>query len=133
MAKQTANEVDLIQASIKGDNTAFEGLVAKYQSMVCAITYGATGNIGLSEELAQEAFVKAWKDLAQLRELTKFRAWVCSITRTTISNYRRREKRNFDRKPVCQKKAHIANGTTLKNFIGQKNPSNYCDQADRGF
>ena len=35
------------------------------------------------------------KDLAQLRELTKFRAWVCSITRSTISNYRRREKKNL--------------------------------------
>lgn len=94
MAKHIVNEVELVQASVKGNNVAFEGLVAKYQSLVCAITYGATGDIGKSEELAQEIFVKAWKDLAQLRELTKFRAWLCSITRTTISNHRRREKRN---------------------------------------
>jgi len=95
MAKQFRTEAELIQASVKGNNAAFEGLVAKYQAMVCAITYGATGDIGISEELAQEAFVRAWKDLSQLRELTKFRAWVCSITRTTISNYRRREKKNL--------------------------------------
>jgi len=95
MAKQIETDVELIQASVKGNNAAFEGLVAKYQSLVCAITYGATGDIGISEELAQEAFVRAWKDLAQLRELTKFRAWVCSIARTTISNYYRREKRNL--------------------------------------
>ncbi|NQV31948.1 MAG: sigma-70 family RNA polymerase sigma factor, partial [Phycisphaeraceae bacterium] len=95
MAKQIETEADLIRASVKGNNTAFGGLVSKYQSLVCAITYGATGDIGISEELAQEAFVRAWKDLAQLRELTKFRAWVCSIARTTISNYYRREKRNL--------------------------------------
>lgn len=95
MAEQANTEAALIQASLKGNGAAFEGLVAKYQSMVCAITYGATGDISISEELAQEAFVKAWKDLAQLRELTKFKAWVCSITRTTISNYRRREKKNL--------------------------------------
>lgn len=105
MAKKNETEVELIQASIKGNNAAFEGLVAKYQSMVCAITYGATGDIGISEELAQEAFVRVWKDLAQLREFAHFKAWVCSITRATISNYRRREKKNLIRKATPLKAA----------------------------
>ena len=105
MAKQIKTEVELIRASVKGNNAAFEGLVSKYQSLVCAITYGATGDLGISEELAQEAFVRAWKDLAQLRELTKFRAWVCSITRSTISNYRRREKKKGAR-PLDERVSH---------------------------
>ena len=103
MPKDIVNEMELLRASISGNNAAFEGLVAKYQSLVCAITYGATGDVGKSEELAQETFVKAWKGLGQLRELTKFKAWLCSIARTTISNYRKREKRNV-----------ISNATSLE-------------------
>lgn len=93
MAKST-NEIELLRACIDGKTKAFEEIVQKYQSFICAITFSATSDVEKSEELAQETFINAWKNLAQLKDLTKFRAWLCSIARSIIRNYFRRERRD---------------------------------------
>ena len=74
----------LFEASIQGDTAAFEELVRKYQSLVCAITFSATARIDISEELAQEAFLSAWQNRLQLKESGKFRPWLCSIARNLV-------------------------------------------------
>jgi len=89
----------LLQASIKGSSESFERLVSKYQSLVCSITYSATGDIEKSEELAQETFVRAWKNLAQLKDQTRFKFWLCSIAKSTIKNYFRYQMRGHFTKP----------------------------------
>jgi RNA polymerase sigma factor (sigma-70 family) len=94
MRKDLRNEIDLLKASVAGNSGAFEDVVIQYQSLVCAITYSATGNIERSEELAQETFVKAWRDISQLKDLAKFKAWLCAIARTTIQGHFRRSQRD---------------------------------------
>ena len=95
MKNNTATEVELLQASIKGSTTAFEAIVKKYQSLICAITYSATVDLEKSEELAHQAFIKAWTNLSQLNDLTSFRAWLCTIARNIIRNYFRDKKRDI--------------------------------------
>jgi RNA polymerase sigma factor (sigma-70 family) len=95
MSKKIPNEIEFLKASAKGDTTAFETIVKKYQSFICAITFSATGDVEKSEELAQEAFISAWKDLSQLKDLTKFRSWIGSITRNIIRNSFRSQKRDL--------------------------------------
>ena len=92
MTKNTLSEIELLKASLRGQTPAFEVIVQKYQSLICAITYSATGSVDKSEELAQEAFVKCWKNLDQLKDLTKFRAWLCSIVRHVINDSYRKQK-----------------------------------------
>ena len=91
MLGRPKNEVELLEASLRGDPQAFGVVVGEYQSLVCAITYSATGNVERSEELAQEAFLRAWKSLEQLNDLKKFRPWLCSIARSTVQNWFRRQ------------------------------------------
>jgi RNA polymerase sigma factor (sigma-70 family) len=79
------SESDLLQASLAGSKEAFGTLVQRYQSLVCAVTYSATGDIGRSEELAQETFVRAWQNLRQLESPDNFRAWLCTIARNLVS------------------------------------------------
>lgn len=88
------SDVDLLKASRDGSAQAFGVLVSRYQALVCAITYGATGDSGRSEELAQDAFLRAWKGLAQLQDLNKFRSWLCSIARNTVQNWFRSQGRD---------------------------------------
>ena len=83
MPKRTQAEIELIEASLTGNTQAFEELVRKYQSLVCAITYSRTGCLDTSEELAQETMLLAWKNLGQLRELEKFSTWLCRIAHST--------------------------------------------------
>ncbi len=94
MTLQMSNEVELLKASARGDSLAFEEIIKKYQSLICAITYSATGDLGKGEELAQETFVSAWVNLRQLRDLSKFRAWLISIARNTIRNFFRNKRRD---------------------------------------
>jgi RNA polymerase sigma factor (sigma-70 family) len=88
------SDIDLLKASRDGSTQAFGIVVSRYQALVCAITYGATGDSGRSEELAQDAFLRAWKGLGQLQDLSKFRAWLCSIARNTVQNWFRSQGRD---------------------------------------
>ena len=65
----------------------------RYQALVCSLAYSATGSLSQGEDLAQEAFLRAWKELPQLREPSKFRPWLCAIVRFLITKARRRDAR----------------------------------------
>ena len=86
MSEISPNEIELLTSSRNGDTSAFETIVKKYQSYICAITFSATGDLGKSEVLAQETFISAWKDLAQLKDLNKFQSWLAGIARNIIKN-----------------------------------------------
>ena len=88
-----AHDSQLVQACMQGDSSAFEILVRKYQSLICGITFSGTNNIDHSEELAQETFLKAWKNLASLKDVDRFRPWLCTIARNLVRNYHRQNKR----------------------------------------
>jgi DNA-directed RNA polymerase specialized sigma24 family protein len=59
--------------------------------LICSLAYSATGNLGQSEDLAQETFITAWKHLRHLREHHKLRSRLCGIARNRINNSLRRE------------------------------------------
>lgn len=85
-------EITWLQLSINGDTAAFEKIVNRYQAMVCAITFSGTGRVDTSEDLAQETFLRAWKNLGQLKDLAGFRAWLCTIARNVLHNHYRQKK-----------------------------------------
>jgi len=79
------DDAELVNASLAGDRNAFGQIVSRYQALVCSLAYSATGSIAQSEDMAQETFITAWKNLAQLRETAKLRAWLCGIARNLIN------------------------------------------------
>jgi RNA polymerase sigma factor (sigma-70 family) len=90
------NDAGLVAESLDGNREAFRQIVERYQTLISSLAYCATGNVSQSEDLAQETFVRAWTQLAELREPAKLRPWLCSITRFLIS----RELRRQGREPV---------------------------------
>lgn len=96
-AATSLDDAALVQRSLADGPSAFSEIVARYQALVCSLTYNATGSLSRSEDLAQEVFVTAWKELRQLREPEKLRPWLCGIARRLTANTRRRE----GREPVC--------------------------------
>jgi RNA polymerase sigma factor (sigma-70 family) len=87
------NDVELVAGSLSGNRDAFGQIVSRYQSLVCSLAFSATGSLGQSEDLAQETFVTAWKQLAGLREPEKLRSWLCGIARNLINNSLRKQGR----------------------------------------
>ena len=94
MAHAATSDLDLLEASLAGDSEAFGVIVERYQSLICAITYSATGNLALSEDLSQETFLAAWKQLPALRNRSRLRAWLCGIARNLARNTMRRRARD---------------------------------------
>ncbi|HJS56463.1 MAG TPA: sigma-70 family RNA polymerase sigma factor, partial [Vicinamibacteria bacterium] len=85
-----ATDAELVQACKGGDPSAFGQIVDRYQSLVCAIAYCGTGDLALSQDLAQETFLAAWKGLGGLREPGKLKAWLAGIVRHLAVSARRR-------------------------------------------
>ena len=88
------NDVELVAESLAGNKDAFRQIVERYQTLICSVAYCATGSISQSEDLAQETFVTAWKDLAELREPAKLRSWLCAIVRFRIGKQFRQQGRD---------------------------------------
>jgi RNA polymerase sigma factor (sigma-70 family) len=85
-----ATDGELLEACRAGRTAAFAQLVDRYQGLVTAVTFASTGDRSLSEDLAQDTFVAAWRQLHDLREPSRFRAWLCGIARNLAAKARRR-------------------------------------------
>jgi RNA polymerase sigma factor (sigma-70 family) len=83
----------LVALHLAGESAAFRQIVERYQAMVCALAYSACGDLAVSEDVAQDVFVAAWKQLPGLREPEKLRGWLGGITRNLAHNSLRRAQR----------------------------------------
>ena len=72
---------ELVGRALEGDAVAFAKLVERYRDAAYGIGLHVLGDPHEAAEVAQDAFVQAWKALNQLREPAKFAAWLCTITR----------------------------------------------------
>ncbi len=92
------DDAELVCESLAGNRDAFEQIVERHQSLICSLAYSATGSLSQSEDIAQETFITAWKDLSTLREPAKLRPWLCSIVRCLIwKNFQRRQREPIHR------------------------------------
>ena len=90
MDEGRARDALLVRKAAAGDQRAFEELVTLHQGLACAVAYAACGDFHRSEELAQEAFISAWRHLGQLKDPSAFRSWLCGIVRNQAAGDLRR-------------------------------------------
>ncbi len=88
-----ASDAELVAACLAGSREAYGRIVGRYQRLLCSLAYSAVGSVSESEDIAQEAFIEGWRELASLREPQKLRAWMCGILRHKVSRRRRRDGR----------------------------------------
>lgn len=85
-------ESGIINRAKKGDREAFGELVCHYRMGVINVVYRMCGDLGLSEDAAQDAFIKAWQHLAEFRTGTSFRNWLYRIAVNAAIDLLRKEK-----------------------------------------
>jgi len=78
----------------KGNIQMFEHLVTKYKRMVSSIAWRVSNNQVLSEEIAQESFIKAYHNLERFQHNSKFSTWLFKITYNTAISYTKKEERH---------------------------------------
>ena len=94
-------DAELVLQSQKGDPTAFEALVRNHQRMVHSLTFRMTGSPADAEDLAQEAFIRAYEQIGTFHGNAKFSTWLYRIAVNTCLNWRQSEARRFRLQTDC--------------------------------
>ena len=82
----------LISLVAQGDEKVFEQLVHKYEQAVFSTIYRYIGNRDDVEDLAQEIFLKVWRNAKKFKGKSKFSTWLYRIVVNHCINYRRKHK-----------------------------------------
>jgi len=91
---EPGNEADLVRAAQGGDPAAFAEIVRRYQRAVYRVAYALTRNESDADDLAQEAFVRAFRALGRFRAGEPLYPWLSRIvTNLAFSLFRRRKRR----------------------------------------
>ena len=97
------DEKELVRLCKEGDEESFGALVNKYKTKVFHLAYSMTQNSDISDDLAQEVFIKAFFSLPKFKLKSSFGTWLYRIAVNHIRDFLRKEGRvkhiSFERLP----------------------------------
>lgn len=85
--------IDLVKTRGEKDPRPFRILVDRHQNTVWRVCYNFMGNSEDAEDLAQEVFLKAYRNLAKFEGRSSFKTWIYRIAINTSQNELRRRSR----------------------------------------
>lgn len=146
MIKRRRKKVDFteadnlaIQRCLNGEKEAYRELVDRYQRRGISIAYGYVHNIDDAQDMVQEAFVRAYKNLNRFEIGSSFVAWFSKIVvNVCIDHYRKQKKRRgveyedeYRRRDAIDQFAFAGNSTDLQphNNIEQEELSSAIQNA----
>ena len=75
----------------QGDSSAFEKLVKRYWGAIFRMAFYRTSSRADAEELTQDIFMKAYRNVSRLKDPDRFKSWLYSIGLNRIRDYYRRK------------------------------------------
>lgn len=114
---QRAREVEiLVRSAMGGDHRSFEQLAAIHHGGIFRMIYARIQSLSDAEDLTQEVFLKAFRNVKTLRSPELFRAWLYRIALNGVTDYRRRQR-----------------FTSLFGFGGKEDLDDHPDASPDGF
>ncbi len=107
---------DLIARARRGDEEAFRLIFERYTRPIISFIFYMVNRADLAEELAQETFVRAYKNLDALRDEAKLSTWLFGIAR----NIARESLRNRHRE---QFQVELSDRTVLEMSAHESSPA----------
>ncbi len=86
-------EAVLIERTLAGDDGAFAEIVAAFGERLYALAVGILRNGTAAEDVVQESFIKAYRNLSRFRRESSIYTWLYRITVNTAHNYIRKHVR----------------------------------------
>ena len=105
---QTLSDAELWGLCRVGDRDAFAVIVERHQSLLCSLAYSGCGDLALAEDVAQDAFVAAWRQSTALKEPERVKGWLCGIVRNLI---------------LCARRSHARTPTPLATLAADEHAS----------
>jgi RNA polymerase sigma-70 factor (ECF subfamily) len=88
----TTSDAELVRHALAGSQTAYRTLVARYASSAVNMAARLVNDRAVAEELAQDAFVKAFARLATYDPERRFSAWFFRVLHNVAVDYLRRKR-----------------------------------------
>jgi len=89
-AKMT--DYELVAACIEGEKNSFEELVSRYKNLVYSVVLRMVTDKEDANDLAQEVFIKIYRNLEKYSEEYKFSTWTIRIATNHVIDWRRKKK-----------------------------------------
>lgn len=87
------SEKELLLKAKEGSEAAFEEIIKMYQQKVCSTIFYMVKNENIVEDLAQEVFIKVYKNISKFNEESSLYTWIYRITMNTCIDEIKKEKK----------------------------------------
>src|SRR5574344_2092039 len=105
------NEKLCVQQVLSGNTSAFSYFVEAYQDMAITIAHRICGNVQDAEDVVQESFVKAFRNLRSFRSDSKFSTWLYRIVYNTAITHTKTQMWIGSRETVMEEASQLADNT----------------------
>jgi RNA polymerase sigma-70 factor, ECF subfamily len=103
---------DVLVRAQRGDPEAFRALVDTYHAEMVRLAYVITGDVEIARDAVQAAWIKAWRQLAGLRDPARLRSWLVAIACNEARQAMRARRRRAVREVVMPESEPTRGGPT---------------------
>ena len=89
------DDLKIIESCLLGNTQTFSRLIENYKNMVYSLAYRMSNNPHESEDISQEAFLRAFQSLARFNPSYKFSTWLYQITLNIIRDKSKRKEIDY--------------------------------------
>ena len=126
------DDTQLVARSLKQDHEAFGQLIDRHASAIVNLAYRMVGNQAEAEDLAQEAFLAAFKALPSFRADAKFSTWLYRIASNKCKDWlrvKRPGQGQYDVDADEQLDFHVAEDRTPEALLSQQQVAQELERA----
>jgi RNA polymerase sigma-70 factor (ECF subfamily) len=124
-----SGDMELVQRARKGDFSAYDDLVRRYQERIYATIYHMTSNHEDANDLAQETFIKAFQALNSFKGGSSFYTWIYRIAVNKTINFLKQRK-NKTQMSLDDLDIKAENDPDLVALVSERTPRRDSDLAE---
>jgi RNA polymerase sigma-70 factor (ECF subfamily) len=117
MSSEVRDETFLLGRARQGDTPAFEEIVRRHQRRVYGVALRIVRSHAVADDVAQEAFVRAWKALDRFELGRPFGPWICRIAANLAVNHVRSPVAREDPLPEGHREARASQASPLDGVL----------------
>jgi len=122
---EARSDQELVMLCLHDDTDAYGTLVDRYQQAVYATAFYYVGRHGAAEDIAQDAYMAAYRSLPSLRDPDRFAPWLKEITCRTAANWLRKHG------PRIQNETPLPHRRTIQIEDARQGPEALAERQER--